>query len=305
MCIISLNSVYFFYNVHCDGVVCSLVYYVKTLFKIYCWVYFFIFYSCVFYASQCGVLFFLKMKFEEVHQKFEELNTGWIGLLFCSYESFFSNIRDEQVDLGHRYHFKNAKLNTRLGVPYVCSGETCGDNGGKTQKNTPCRFKGTNNGRCKRHPPPSHVPKYDVNHVFSWVTVDFGDDALIRPLGGMISWAMCNIYIGIYIGISVGDDVFVPMDLLSEKVLHIPESFLWDKYILNIKDVLCLPQEAKLNIEGKIYEVDPLWTVDYFIEKYSILDDIYIGDKKLKKGYKLSDYGVSPETTVLASDHLL
>ena len=228
-------------------------------------------------------------------------NADWLQRLFRSYSKLTVRLRVPGEMQGHVYTVHRPVLNTRLGEhtpaeKVVLQGPLCGDNGGQTAKGAACRRKGTGPaGRCAQHPHVSIVPRASAGERLSQAEITFGDDAAIRPIGGAVPWARCEI------AVPELDAGLRPIDELGADPLHLTTcTRVWDEQILRIKAVLHAPCEAALVVAGAELPVEPAWTVEMLAERYPSLELGQIDGQALEAGHLLADYGVTAGTALRA-----
>lgn len=126
----------------------------------------------------------------ETHRaEFEWLNQEWISHLFQSYESLTSRPIDPTVpDAGAVYIFHNAVINHALGTHMntkqqeTFNSYVCGENGGKTKTNQPCRKTVSICGtRCNLHTPVSFIVEFPPGTRFQTVEVYWISDGYMSP----------------------------------------------------------------------------------------------------------------------------
>lgn len=219
-----------------------------------------------------------------------ELNASWIKAVFKKHGAFSMSLRDAHADCGHHYRFENVILNTRLGSwgTHSLQGKTCGENGGRTVKGVACKKKATVDGRCPLHPPPLFTVAHDLGKVLESVTVEFGNDSIARPLPVTIAWNKVRFVV---------NDAPEPLSAVDKRtgnVFLVSGTRVWDNIILYIKETLNLPPEAHVRVQGTLFGVDPLWTVEKMILalELPLKTTFKHNDTELHPGHLLSDYGL-------------
>lgn len=122
---------------------------------------------------------------EKHRAEFEWLNQEWISYMFESYGSLTSRPLEPTVpDAGAIYVFHDAVINHALGTHINTTekqAETrsyvCGDNGGRTKTNQPCRKTVSLCGaRCNLHAPISFTVEFPPGTRFKTVEVHWISD---------------------------------------------------------------------------------------------------------------------------------
>lgn len=220
-------------------------------------------------------------------------NANWLGRLFRSHGGIAVRLRVPGELCGHVYTVDRPVLGTRLGeyipIPAAPAGSLCGGNGGRTQKGTACRRKGTRpGGRCAQHPHISIIPHASAGEQLRRAEVTFGDDSAIRPIGSEISWIRCQIIVPTI------DVPLTPVDLVDADPLCLTTcTRVWEEHILRFKAMLNAPCEATLAFAGTELPVEPIWTVEMLWDRYPELPLSIVNGRVLREGYLLADYGVA------------
>lgn len=202
--------------------------------------------------------------FAQVVARVENANTDWIHQLFQRYGGLDLRARCSGRSEGYHYVFKDAVLRTRLAKSLPCKtdGAKCGDNGGKTQKGTPCRLKAGANGRCAKHPPVLEETVHRPGECIPELVVDWGDDQHHRPIGGSLAWDKCRVS-------SAGVPDVWPVDLHGT-TRHFSAAEVWNQVILEVKEQLGLRPVGTYTHHGVAYPADPLWTTERFMLEHGV-----------------------------------
>jgi len=233
------------------------------------------------------------------HRRFLEANRAWIDQLFRNCTNVEAILRVPQENSGHRYVFRNAVLNTRLGhgVSLVTSGDKCGDNGGRTAKDTPCKRNAISHGRCALHPPDLFRVTHQAGEQVPELVLDFGNDGTLRPIPAALAWDGALISVA-------GESGLTAVDHRGRTLLLVSATRLLDEIILDIKQIMrCEPEAHVILVDGNgshhRLAADPLWLVDQFRKAHRLESEpLYCKtlDRKLERGHLLMDYGVKPGT---------
>jgi hypothetical protein len=229
---------------------------------------------------------------DRAREKFEFANRRWLRLLFRRYAHLEMRLRVPDSDEGHVYIVHNAVLNTRLGTtgPAKTSGATCGENGGRTSKGTPCKKKASTDGRCPHHPPALFTVVHEAGDTVGSVELDFGDDASARPVPCQMPWNQVRISVP-------GHDA--PLAAIDQPpgdgIELLSGTRVWSHIILDIKKALNLPPEAHVRIGETVYGADPLWTVRDLRRVVNLpAGNLGVDGRRMEDAMLLEDYGLRP-----------
>ncbi len=122
-------------------------------------------------------------------------NKAWLRRLFSSWGDVDLHVlRDAQsLCIGYEYILRNvqtiARLGTRLEIPPMEKGATCGSYGGRTKQGEPCKKAGTGLGnRCHTHPVSQVDIAYPSNSRISEIYISIGPDNALRPMPHVVQW---------------------------------------------------------------------------------------------------------------------
>jgi len=131
-----------------------------------------------------GVVLVIVTMMRQACDRFEHSNRSWLAQL-CREYTVDEVAYDASADRW-RCRLSGVILATRLGEPRApdAKGPLCGDNGGRTSRDAPCKLKGNTCGRCARHP----GPRYQYTHALG-SRVDGLEILIPRRLSGTVSWS--------------------------------------------------------------------------------------------------------------------
>lgn len=240
-----------------------------------------------------------KMVIDWCHRRFLEANRAWIDQLFRNCTNVEAVLRVPHENSGHRYVFRHVVLNTRLGrvATFDTSGDKCGDNGGRTAKDAPCKRNAISHGRCALHPPDLFRVTHEAGAHVPELILDFGNDGALRPVPAALTWDAALVSVAGESGLSV-------VDHRGRALLLVSATRVLDEIILAIKQTMrCEPEAHVVLVDSNgshhRLAVDPLWTVAHFRQVYRLgLEPLCCKtlDCRLDHGYLLMDYGVGPGT---------
>lgn len=232
--------------------------------------------------------------FDNAHERFVKYNTLWLSQVFESYESIVACLIGPQQ--GHSYSFKNVVLATTLGQPGttpILIGKKCGDNGGRTKQNLPCKREGIAHGRCGDHPNATGTPVYLPHTRLAKITIRIGEhEDRIRPLNTAFAWNLVQFQ-------TFDHSALTALSLVGTSFSHVPMYLVWNEIILELKSILNLPPELWVVYQRQRLGVDPLWSVDHFYAQHAIHTKVMYNNVLLEPGYLLSDYNLLPEAELL------
>lgn len=215
----------------------------------------------------------------------------FVSLLFTSFErmqSIHLPTATFAVERGHVYVFYNAVLKTRLGLTaQTTAHKTCGENGGLTVKGALCKKPAAINGRCAQHPGSRYRCCFDVGVVIPELHLILGDDARLRPLPATVAWKDARV--------RIDGEEYALIDLQSATFEFVPMAIVWNELLCSIKDMIGLPAEMHVTVNGQLLAADLLWSVENFIARHRLQGTtLRMQDVVLQPGYLLGDYYLKP-----------
>lgn len=212
-------------------------------------------------------------------------NAEWISTVFETFSRMDTVIEYPQVSDTYEYKFYDVVLKTKLTTSSLPPGKglICGENGGLTLKNLPCKRKASSEGRCCNH----IVSKITFlpGRTFTSVTIHIPKESS-RPTPSYFPW---DTVVATILDCDMSIKTFM-IDLHGTSFSHTCTAWIWDTIILQLKTYCNIQGQILFNNETLI--ADPYLPIKTFREQYQISEKIFAAhnNRELLDGYLLKDY---------------